>query len=73
MAIRSVTVCICDGVRGHHIFVSVFTLSHSFTSLLSLPLFFFWSALYLSADGLIADRLNHGQTPSAVRLTFPLL
>lgn len=70
LAIRSVTVCVCDGVRGQHISVSVFTLSHSFTSLLSVPLFCFWLAERLGADRLIEDRLKHGQTPIAVNLGF---
>lgn len=70
LAIRSVTVCVCDGVPGQHISVSVFTLAHSFTSLLSVPLFCFWLAERLGADRLIEDRLKHGQTPIAVNPGF---
>lgn len=70
LAIRSVTVCVCDGVQGQPISVSVFTLSHSFTPLLSPPLFCFWFAVHLGADRLIEDRLKHGQTPNTVNPGF---
>lgn len=50
------------GRRGHHIFVSVFTLSQSFTSLLSLCYCFAFGQLCIwSADRLMEDRLDRGQ------------
>lgn len=64
-AIGSVTLGVCDGVQGRHFSSSVFTLSHSFTSLLSVPLFCFWLAERSGADRLTEGRLKHGQTPTA--------
>ncbi len=59
-----------DGVQGQHVSVSVFTLSHSFTSLLSVPLFCFWLGDRLGADRLIEARLKHGQTPTTAKPGF---
>lgn len=59
-----------DGVQGQHVSVSVFTLSRSFTSLLSVPLFCFELAERLGADRLIEARLKHGQTPTTAKPGF---
>lgn len=71
-AIRSVSVCVWDRVWGQHFSASVFTLSHSFTSLLAVPLFCFcfWLAESLGADRLIKGRLKHGQSPTTAKPSF---
>lgn len=73
LAIRSVTVCVCRGVQGQHISVCVFTLSHSCTSLLSVPLFCFCLAGRVGADRLIEGRLKHGQTLTTAKLGLALV
>lgn len=69
-AIRSVSVCVWDRVWGQHFSASVFTLSHSFTSRLTVPLFCFWLAESLGADRLIKGRLKHGQSPTTAKPSF---
>lgn len=58
------------GARSPHLFLCVYTVSVFHLSPLALPLFCFWSALYLSADRLIEARLDRGQINPDVVASF---